>query len=237
MLCELDSLLFSLVGAFDTAARAVDHILGLGTRADACGWQRTRRNGWQTLLEGPARDLHDYTRAGTGMQRLFEVLRWMRNSVRYDALDIVSDTGAYLVTIPCDTQELIRALLRAGHTGWDTQSLGIRVRQPGGATAAKWLPGTGRYSVTARLASAPPPADPLEGELAIDVRAFTGWVFPACLAALNEIMRLVPLDRVPGYTTALDAPSRVSLPWNFSDTTGYRLQMLYGITELGLTRS
>lgn len=113
--------------------------------------------------------------------------------------------------------------------------MGIRVRPPGDVTAAKGLPGTGRRSLTVRRAGAPPPADPLDGELVIDVRTFTGKVFPACLAALNEIMRLAPLERAPGYSPALDAPSRVNLPWNFSDTTGHRLRMLYGITELDLT--
>lgn len=237
MLCEFDSLLFSLVGAFDTAARAVDHILGLGTRGDACGWQRTGRKGWQPRLQEPARDLHDYTRAGTSMQRLFDVLRWMRNSVHYDALGLVLDDGSYLVTIPGDTQERLRALLREGHAGWDSESLGILVRPPGGASAAKWLPGTGRYSVTVRRTGVPPPADSLEGELVVNVRAFTGKVFPACLAALNEIMRLVPLGQVPGYTPALDDPSRVNLPWNFGDTTGHRLRMLCGITELDIAET
>lgn len=234
MLCDLDSLLFSLVGAFDIAARAVDHILCLGTRRDTCGWQKVRRGGWQPGLEGRARDLHDYTRAGSGMQRLFEVLRLMRNSVHYDALGLVQDDGAYLVTFPFDAQESVRALLRAGHPGWEAESMGIRVRPPGGATAAKWLPGTGRRSVTVRRAGAPPPADPLDGELVIDVRTFAGKVFPASLAALNDIMRLAPLGQAPGYSPALDVPSRVNLPWDFSDTTGHRLRMLYGITELAL---
>lgn len=49
------------------------------------------------------------------MQRLFEVLRLMRNSVHYDALGLVQDDGAYLVTFPRDAQESVRALLRASH--------------------------------------------------------------------------------------------------------------------------
>lgn len=232
MLCELDSLLFSLVGAFDAAARAVDLILHLGTKGSACGWQYTDPKKWQSCLEGPAKELHDYTRDGTEMQRLFKVLRLMRNSVHNDALGLRRDDGSYLVTIPCDTQENLRALLREGHAGWDRESSGIRVRPPGGVTASKWLPGTGRYSVTIRRTGAPPPADPLEGELVIDVQAFIGKVFPACLAALNQIMYLVPLGQVPGYTPVLDDPPRTGLPWRYSDTTGHRLRMLYGITEL-----
>ena len=43
--------------------------------------------------------------------------------------------------------------------------------------------------------------------LAIDVRTFTGKVFPASLAALNEIRRLTPLEQVPAYSPALDMPS------------------------------
>ena len=45
-------------------------------------------------------------------------------------------------------------------------------------------------------------------------------------------MQLTPLTQVPGYTPALEQPSRVNLPWTFSDTTGHRLRILYGITEL-----
>jgi hypothetical protein len=235
MLCELDSLLFSLVGAFDATARAVDLILNLGTKSSACGWQYTDPKKWQSRLEWPAKRLYDYTRARTEMQRLFQILRWTRNSVHYDALSLVHDDGSYLVTVPHDTQENLRALLREGHAGWDRESLGIRVRPPGGVTASKWLPGTGRCSVTARRKGAPTPADPLEGELVIDVRAFIGKVFSACLAALNEIMLLVPLGQMPGYTPVLDDPPRTGLPWRYSDTTGHRLRMLYGITELDLS--
>jgi hypothetical protein len=46
MLCELDSLLFALVGAFDAAARAVDYMLRLGTRRDRCGWRYTDVGKW-----------------------------------------------------------------------------------------------------------------------------------------------------------------------------------------------
>lgn len=170
------------------------------------------------------------------MQRLFEVLRWMRNSVHYDALGLAHDNRSYLVTIPRDTQEKLRELLREGLAGWDRKSRGICVRPPGGVTASKWLPGTGRASVTVRRTGAPGPADPLEGELAIDARAFIGKMFTACLTALNEIMLLVPLRQTPGYTQVLDDPSRRNLSWRYSDTTGHRLRMLYGITELGLAR-
>jgi len=236
MLCELDSLLFSLVGAFDVAARAVDHILSLHTTGNSCGWQYTdpRRNGWQSRLQRPAPKLHDYTRSGTEMQRLFKVLRWIRNSVHYNALGLVHDDRSYLVTIPRDIQEKLRELLRESLAGWDRESLGIRVSPPGGVTASKWLPGTGRQSVTVRRTGAPLPADPLEGELVMNVRAFIGKIFPACLTALNEIMLLTPLGQTPGYTQVLDDPPRTDLSWRYSDTTGHRLRMLYGITELGL---
>ncbi|MBP2325340.1 hypothetical protein JOF56_005725 [Kibdelosporangium banguiense] len=97
---------------------------------------------------------------------------------------------------------------------------------------AKWLPGTGRYSVTVRRTGAPKPADPLAGQLVLDVRRFINKLFPAALTALNDIMQLTPLNRVPGYTATLENPSRVNLPWTHSDTTGHRLRILYGITEL-----
>ena len=94
------------------------------------------------------------------------------------------------------------------------------------------LPGTGRYSVTVRRMGAPKPADPLAGQLVLDVRRFVNKLFPAVLTALDNIMRLTPLKQVPGYIAALEKPSRVNLPWKFSDSTGHRLRMLYGITEL-----
>lgn len=78
----------------------------------------------------------------------------------------------------------------------------------------------------------PGPADPLDGELVLDVRQLVNKLFPACLSALNTIMQHLPLGNVPGCNPRMDNPPRVNLPWQFSDTTGHRLCMLYGITEL-----
>lgn len=233
MLCELDSLLFSLVGAFDAAARIVDLLLHLNGGLTT-GWQRTSREKkqWQTRLEPLAKDLYEYTKDSSEMQRTFQVLRWLRNSVHNEALDLTSDDGAYYLTTATETQDKLRNFLRAGHHGWTTATLGAKVQPAGGATQGQWLPGTGRHSVTVRRTGAPRPADSLDGTLVIDVRALVDKLFPACLSDLNAIMRLTPLTRVPGYRPTLDNPSRVNLPWRFSDTTGHRLRMLYGITEL-----
>jgi hypothetical protein len=230
MLCELDSLLFTLVGAFDVAARIVEHIVGLSGRR--IGWQYVRRGDWQSRLQAPAKALFDYTKDGSEMQRTFQVLRWLRNSVHNEALDLMHDERAYVVTLPDSTQGELRTFLREGHSGWTVDALGMRVQSPAGATAAKWLPGTGRSSVTVRRTGAPRPADPLVGQLVLDVRRFINKLLPAALTALNDIMQLTPLNQVPGYTAALEEPSRVNLPWKFSDTTGHRLRMMYGITEL-----
>jgi hypothetical protein len=231
MLCELDSLLFSLVGAFDVAARIVDLLLHLyGGRS--IGWQYTSQKQWQTKLELPANDLYDYTKDSSEMQRTFQVLRWLRNSVHNEALDLTRDDEAFYITIETETQDKIRDFLRAGHPGWTTATLGVKVQPPGGATQGKWLPGTGRYSVTVRRTGAPRPVDPLEGTLVLNVQQLVNKLFPACLSDLNAIIRLTPLTQVPGYRPSLDNPSRVNLPWRFSDTTGHRLRMLYGITEL-----
>jgi hypothetical protein len=232
MLCELESLLISLVGAFDTAARTVDHILRLGTTGSACGWQFADR--WQSRLEAPARELYEYTKSRTRMQQVFQVLRWLRNTVHHEALGLIRNDGTYQVTIPTRPEEDLRKLLREGHADWNPASLGIQVLPPTGATATRWLPGTGHRSVTVRRTGAPALADPLAGQITIDVRVFINKIFPASLIALNEIMRLVPLGQIPGYTTILDNPPRGNLPWNLSDTTGHRLRMLFGITELGL---
>jgi hypothetical protein len=231
MLCELDSLLFSLVGAFDIAARITDYLLGLRT-SGIYGWQHTGSGKWQAKLEPHAKPLFDHTKAGTEMQRNFEVLRWLRNSVHNEALDLTRDNGTFYVTVAPETQHKLREFLRAGHPGWTTAALGVIVQHPGGATAGKWLPGTGRYSVTVQRTGAPKPTDPLDGQLILDVRRLVNKLFPACLTDLNTIMQLTPLTKVPGHTPALDTPLRVNLPWPYSDTTGHRMRMLYGITEL-----
>jgi hypothetical protein len=109
MLCELDSLLFSLVGAFDAAARIADLLLHLnGGRS--IGWQYTSKKQWQTTLELPARDLYDYTRNSSEMQRTFQVLRWLRNSVHNEALDLTRDDGAFYITTETETQDSVHSL-------------------------------------------------------------------------------------------------------------------------------
>nr|BFE55652.1 hypothetical protein GCM10020063_001780 [Dactylosporangium thailandense] len=237
MLCELDSLLFSLVGAFDIAAIIADLVLGLGSRPQQIGWQKTDNKEWQTKLEPVAKDLYDYTAPDTEMQRAFKVLRWLRNSVHNEALNLTTDNGQFYVTLDAHTQDALRGFLRAGHTGWTMADLGIRVQPPGGATADKWLEGTGRASYTVRNVNAPRPADPLDGQLVVDARSFVNRLFPACLESLDEIMKLTPLNRVPGYSSLLDNPSRVNLPWEYSDTTGHRLRFLFGITEIPWMRA
>jgi hypothetical protein len=230
MLCELDSLLFSLVGAFDVAARITDRLLQINDPVRKIGWPNLE---WHRKLEPIAKDLYDYTAGGTQMHQVFKVLRWLRNSVHNEALDLTTDNKTFYLTIDAETQDKLRGFLREGHTGWTTGDLGIRVQPPGGATAGKRLPGTGRHSVTVRRSGAPRPADPLEGRIVIDVRKLINKIFPECLTALDQIMRLTPLTRVPGYHPGLDDPSRVNLPWQYSDTTGHRVRFLYGLTELG----
>jgi hypothetical protein len=193
MLCELDSLLFSLVGAFDVAARITDLVLHMnGGRS--VGWQYTTRNQWQTRLEPLAQDLYDHTRGGTEMQRTFQVLRWLRNSVHNDALDLTTADKTFYLTFEAETQDKLREFLRQGHAGWSTADLGVTVQPPGGATAGKWLPGTGRHSVTVRRTGAPKPADPLQGRLVLEARRLVNKLFSACLNDLDQIMRLTPLS-------------------------------------------
>jgi hypothetical protein len=142
------------------------------------------------------------------------------------------DDGAFYLTTETQTQDRLRDFLREGHPGWTTTTLGIKVLPPGGVTQGKWLPGVGRYSVTVRRAGAPRPTDPLDGTLVLDVRRLVDKLFPASLSALNTIMMHLPLTNVPDYNANVDNLSRVNLPWQFSETTGHRLRMLYGITEL-----
>ena len=98
------------------------------------------------------------------------------------------------------------------------------------------LPAGALVAANHRRTGAPKPADPLAGQLVRDVRRFINKLFPAALTALNDIMQLSPLMQVPGYTAALEKPSGVNLPWQFSDTTGHRLRVLHGITDLACTR-
>lgn len=191
MLCELDSLLYSLVGAFDVAAVVVDRMLGLGAARPAIGWQRSK---WRKRLEVPARALHAHVDTGTEMDAVFKVLRWLRNTVHHEALDLTHDSGTFLVTLPSDAQDKLRDLFRSGVPGWDHGSLGVHVQPKAGVTTSKWLPGVGRYSVYVRRVGAPKNPDPMSGVLAIDGRAFTNKVFPAALSALNYIMSLTPVD-------------------------------------------
>ncbi|MBP2325343.1 hypothetical protein JOF56_005728 [Kibdelosporangium banguiense] len=137
MLCELDSLLFTLVSAFDITARIVDHILMLNTSGIGAAWQRVKRGKWQSNLQTHAPTLYDYTKVGSEMQRTFQVLRWLRNSVHNEALDLMRDGGTYMVTVSSETQSRLRSFLREGHPGWTADTLGIQVQPPGGATAAK----------------------------------------------------------------------------------------------------
>jgi len=166
------------------------------------------------------------------MQDAFRVLRDLRNSVHNEAINLTRAGGAVYITTEPTTQGKLRDFLREDHPGWTTKTLGIKVQPPGGATQGKWLPGVGRYTVTVRRTGAPRPTDPLDGTLVLDVRQLVNKLFPTCLSILNTIMQHLPLGNVPGYQPRVDNPPRVNLPWQFSDTTGHRLRMLYGITEL-----
>lgn len=227
MLCELDSLLFSLVGAFDVAARIPDLVLQpKGGRRP--GWQYER---WQSSLEPVAKSLFDQTKPGTEMQHTFQVLRDLRNSVHNEALDLIRVDGRLYVTVEPTTQDKLRGFLREGHPGWTTATLGVKVQPPCGVIQSKRLSGDGRVSITVR-APAPQPTDPLDGRLVLDVRQLVNKLFPASLSALNTIMKHMPLTNLPRHNTNADNPSRGNRHWRFSDTTAHRLRMLYGITEL-----
>ncbi|SDT11073.1 hypothetical protein [Actinoplanes derwentensis] len=149
MLCELDSLLFSLVGAFDVAARITDVVLGRngGRRG---GWQNTQNGEWQSSLEPVAKDLFDHTKPGSEMQHAFRVLRDLRNSVHNEAINLTRADGTFYLTTEPTTQGRLRSFLRESHPGWTTTTLGIKVQPPGGATQGRWVPGVGRYTVTVR---------------------------------------------------------------------------------------
>lgn len=231
MLCEMDSLLFSLVGAFDVAARITDRVLHLngGTRA---GWQNTQAGGWQSRLEPVAKALFDQTKRETEVQHTFEVLRALRNSVHNEALDLTRADGSFYITIEPKTQDKLRGFLRKRHPGWTTANLGVKVLPSGGVTQGAWLPGVGRHSVTVRRTGASRPADPLDGTLVLDARSVVNKLFPASLIALNTIMKHLPLGNLPGHNANVENPTEANLPWQFSGTTAHRLRMLYGVTEL-----
>jgi hypothetical protein len=123
LLCELDSLLFSLVGAFDVAARITDLLLGMNS-GRSVGWQYVRPGGWQAKLEPIAADLYEYTRDATPMQWAFQVLRWLRNSVHNEALNLTRDDRKFHVALETETQERLRGFLREANAGWGRQIWG-----------------------------------------------------------------------------------------------------------------
>jgi hypothetical protein len=227
MLCELDSLLFSLVGAFDVAARIVNRVLGINTKGGEAAWQKDK---WNKRLESLAPELYALIKPDSSMQVLFRILRWLRNTVHYEPLSLSrSSSDGDLITIPEDAQNALRGILRAGVDGFDTDSLHIHIRSRSGAVAGKWLAGTGRHTVRVTRVGAPPDPDPLSGELMIDIRGFLNRIFPASIDALDGIMNSTPLDKCPGHVAEVDNPKRLNLPWNFSETTAQRLRLLYGL--------
>src|SRR5260370_38267303 len=118
------------------------------------------------------------------MQRTFRVLRLLRNSVHNEALDLMRDDRAYLVTMPTSAQEKLRAFLREDHPGWTVDTLGVRVQPPAGATAAKWLRGTGRPSVPIRPAAGPTPPAPSARHAVLAAPPSSTKPFPAALHAI-----------------------------------------------------
>jgi hypothetical protein len=204
MLCELDSFLYSLVGAFDVAAVFTDRALALTSTSPSIGWQK---GAWHAKLKTPAVALHDHTDTTADMATVFGILRWLRNTVHDEALDLIVESGRYLVTMPDGTEARLRELCRSGAMGWDQRSLGIHPLPVPGAVSSKWLPGVGRNTVRVMRSGAPSHPDPLSGELGLDVRTFLNRIFPAALAALDQVMALTPLTQIPGYATVWENPS------------------------------
>ena len=224
LLCELELLLVSLVGAFDVAAEIVAQLLNLQIKGHI-GWQNDH---FIKQLETVAPPLSTLTKKGSLLHQRMDLVRRLRNSIHTQALSIRVDDKRAVLTLPEPVQHHLRATALSSDNPWTAHELGIHRILPGGATAHKWLDGVGRYTVTVRRSGAPRPTDPLDGELTLDPGQFLNWMFQDCISDLDQIMNLTPLAEVPGYRPQWENPPRGGLAWTFSDTTATRLRLLYG---------
>ncbi|MDW5329645.1 hypothetical protein [Plantactinospora sp. KLBMP9567] len=64
------------------------------------------------------------------------------------------------------------------------------------------------------------------GRVALDPGTFVEKLVPAASTTLDGIMSHTPTDRLPAHS-----PPNAQHNWEFCDTTGHRLRLLYGIPE------
>lgn len=130
MLGALDSLLYSLVGAFDATARVADICCELTTKKQDVGWQKAN---WRKKLAPPAPSLHEFVDQDAHMQNVFKIIRCLRNTIHNEALSSTGYSSSageqVLVRLPPDEERELLDLL-----GEDAPSWGLRP-MPGSSIA------------------------------------------------------------------------------------------------------
>ncbi|MEU1969402.1 hypothetical protein ABZ541_29105 [Micromonospora sediminicola] len=125
MLAELDSLLYSLVGAFDITARLADLYLNLNTPKFQVGWQK---QAWRTHLNNHAPELAAFTAEGGTAHRVMKIAAVLRNTVHSAALHVTGhrlSTGEenILVTVPPDEEQALLGWLDTDADAWGVQRM------------------------------------------------------------------------------------------------------------------
>lgn len=125
VLAELDSLLYSLVGAFDITARVADLYLGLNTPKFQVGWQK---QAWRAQLDDRAPELATFTGVGETAHRVMKVAAVLRNTVHSAALHFTGHQSIggeenILVTVPPDEEQALLRWLDADADAWGMLTL------------------------------------------------------------------------------------------------------------------
>lgn len=126
LLAELDTVLLSLVGAFDALARATHRVCGFEDSERQAGWQFKR---WMKQLRACRSDITDVMDDGSVGADMFEVMRSLRNTVHGVGLRPVGiamyprlDRQRTVVSVPKEDARLIAGIVR--RRGWE-DSVGL----------------------------------------------------------------------------------------------------------------
>lgn len=195
---SLDYLLVNLVGAFDAAARAAHLVYGLSkeTRKTA-GWQRER---WLKKLQDP--DMEDLFAPDSTGDRLFEICRFLRNTVHGEGLSAMTlnESGVpqkqTLVRLPHDEADDLAEHFDqlGGHAAWGLRRLSA---------------GFGDY---------------------IDAATFIGRLIPRAMAVLNEALDKTPTSKLTGIGHFPIGPPPTDSAYDSAGTRA-RVMLLLGLAK------
>jgi hypothetical protein len=133
-LSALDTILISLMAAFDIAARVAHRTLALASDEHFAGWQKQRPNGWWDQVNVVEPALAAVIANGTNAYHALTVVRLLRNSVHGAALQGVAyiqgrtERGTLIGLPPEDEAELLASMdALGGRSSW-----GVGVTTPYG---------------------------------------------------------------------------------------------------------